>query len=660
VSDTTGRRYDLQRFDPIGGGTDVPPPPQVVRPAPQEDMLTRAWARRPGFRGWAGQCNHKAVGRRFIFTALTFFVIGGFMAVLLRVQLITPMNEFLGPQAFNELFTMHGTIMMFLFVVPILEGFAIYFLPLQLGARDMPMPRLNAFGYWAYLFGALFFISSFLFGQAPDGGWYAYTPFTGPRFSPDLGLDFWLLGVTFIEISGIIAAIEVIVLVLRSRAPGMTLSRMPIFGWASLITSLMIMAAFPPLVAASTMLELERKLGTAFYDPTGGGNPLLWQHLFWWFGHPEVYIQFIPALGLAATVIPIAARRALAGRAWIVASLVAIGILSFGLWVHHMFTVGIPLLALSFFSAASYMITIPTAIIIFLFIATLWRGAFQWNVPILWVIGFLVTFVNGGITGVMVATVPFNWQAHDTYFVVAHFHYVLFGGSVMPIFGALYLWLPKMTGRLLHRGLGLWSFWLTFTGFHLTFFVQHILGIMGMPRRLWTYEAGLGWTIWNQISSAGAFVSAVGIALSIINFLYFSKKGRPAGDDPWGGPTLEWATTSPPSGYNFRGIPDVRSGEPLWDEHPLYPEPPEEEVDWRDELINPEVMQREVLITTGIDARPEHIAVMPGYSIQPLMNAFFISVFLLGVLLDLVSVITIGIAGIAFTWIAWLWPTRLP
>jgi cytochrome c oxidase subunit I+III len=648
------------RFDPPGAGADEVPQTNIVRPAPDEDMLTQAWARRPGFRGWVGQCNHKAVGRRFIYTSLFYFVVGGILALAMRTQLAVPENAFLGPQTFNDFFSMHGTIMMFLFVVPMLEGLAIYFVPLQVGARDMPMPRLNAFGYWAYFFGGLFLISSFFFGQAPDGGWYAYVPFTGPEFSPDLRLDFWLLGVTFVEVSGVVAAIEVVVLILRSRAPGMTLSRLPAFSWASLVTSIMILAAFPPLIAASTMLEVERKLGTFFYNPEGGGDPLLWQHLFWWFGHPEVYIQFLPAVGIVATVIPVAARRGLAGRVWVIASIVAIGILSFGLWVHHMFTVGIAQLAMAFFSAASFMVAIPTGIIIFLFIATLWRGTFRWTVPLLFAVGFLVTFVNGGITGVMIAIIPFNWQVHDTYFIIAHFHYTLIGGSVLPIFAGLYYWLPKMTGRLLHRSMGIWSFWLMFIGFNVTFFFQHILGFLGMPRRIWTYEAGLGWETWNMVSSIGAFVLALGVAISILNFIWSSRRGRPAGDNPWGGDSFEWLTSSPPAGYNFRSTPDVRSAEPLWDPEPLYPPPPPEEAEWRRQLEEPEIMQREVLVTTGLDARPEHIAIMPGYSIWPFVLTVFISVFLTGVLLDSVLLLILGTIGMIWAWIAWLWPTRLP
>jgi heme/copper-type cytochrome/quinol oxidase subunit 1 len=392
-------------------------------PPTDVELLDHVWRSRPGFVGWLGQCNHKAVGRRFIFTAFAFLLLGGFLALVMRTQLAVPDNELVGPDGFNQLFTMHGTIMMFLFVVPMLEGFTIYVAPLALGARDMPMPRLNAFGYWVYLAGGIFLLSSFLVGSIPDSGWFAYVPLTGPDHAPGLNLDFWLLGVTMLEVSGIVAAIEVVTLVVRFRAPGMSLASMPIFVWASFIASLMILFAFPPLVAGTVLLELDRKLGTVFYDATAGGDPLLWQHLFWWFGHPEVYIQLIPALGMAASIVTVATRRRMAGRTAVIAALAAIGILSFGLWVHHMYATGIPLLATSLFTAASFMIAIPSGVIVMAFIGTMWWGRIRWNSQMLYVVAFVFVFVAGGITGVMVAMVPFDWQAHDTYFVVAAFPY---------------------------------------------------------------------------------------------------------------------------------------------------------------------------------------------------------------------------------------------
>jgi len=637
--------------------SEVPPQGVVRDETPDQDMLTRSWARHPGVLGWLGQCNHKAVGKRFVVTAFVFFLIGGILALLMRVQLGVPEAGFLGPEAYNAAFTMHGSIMMFLFAVPILEGLAIYFVPLMVGARDMPMPRLNAFGYWAYLFGGLFLLSSALVGAVPDRGWFAYVPLTGPEFSPGDNMDFWLLGVTFVEISGIVAAIEIIVLIARFRAPGMSLSRMPIFAWTALVTSLMILFAFPPLVAGSVMLELDRKIGTAFYDPALGGNPLLWQHVFWYFGHPEVYIQLLPGVGIVATAIETATKRSLVGRTLAIASIVAIGILSFGLWVHHMFAAGLPTLGMSFFTAASFMITVPTGVLIFSFIATLWPGGFRWTPALLWSMGFVVIFVLGGITGVMVASVPFNWQIHDTFFVVGHFHYVLIGGVVFPIFAALHHWLPKLTGWAFSRSLAVWSFWLTFIGFNVTFFPHHQLGFMGMPRRVYTYPEQFGWGPLNLLSTVGAFVTALGVLLFVVSVAMAAVRREPAGDDPWGGGTLEWATTSPPPGYNFATIPAVRSATPLWDTaDPSYRsgEP------WQDEYENPDELVRVGLATTGLDAIPEQVVVLPGHSLWPLLLALFIAVALFGLLIDSGLIMVLGVLACVASGIGWLWPGRKP
>jgi hypothetical protein len=384
--------------------------------------------------------NHKQVGQRFIATAFVFFLVGGVQSLFMRYQLGSPESTFLDPETYNQLFTMHGTTMMFLFAVPIGEAFGIYFVPLMLGARDMPFPRLNAFGYWAYLFGGIFLYSSFLAGSVPDSGWYAYPPLSGPEYSPRSNLDFWLLGVTFVEVSGVIAAFEIVVLILRFRAPGMAISRMPLFVWSLLVTATMILVAFPPLIMGTVLLELDRKVGTGFYDPAVGGDPMLWQHIFWWFGHPEVYIILLPAIGIVSAILPVFTRTRIVGYTFIAAATVAIGILSFGVWVHHMFTTGINLLGLTFFTAGSLLITIPGGVQIFAFIATLWRGRPVFKPPLLHVIGFLVVFVFGGLSGVMVASVPFDWQAHDTYFVVAHFHYVLIGGVLFPVLAGLTYW----------------------------------------------------------------------------------------------------------------------------------------------------------------------------------------------------------------------------
>jgi cytochrome c oxidase subunit I+III len=621
---------------------------------PDAAELDRTWDRQPGIAGWLGQCNHKTVGLRFIVTSLAMFLIAGALALAMRAQLAVPEAQVLTPEVYNQFFTMHGTMMLFLFAVPMLEGLAIYFLPLQLGARDMPMPRLNAFGYWAYFGGALLLLSSFAFGVAPDGGWYAYVPLTTGEFSTGLNLDFWLLGVTFVEISAIVAAIEILVLVIRSRAPGMTLAKMPIFAWANAVTSMMILVAFPPLIAATLLLEVERKVGTAFYDPSRGGDPLLWQHLFWWFGHPEVYIQLLPALGILASVITVGTRRRMPLRWLVVASLVVIAIVSFGLWVHHMFTTGIPHLALQFFSAASFMIAIPSGVIVFAYIAAVWSGRITWSVPMLFAVGFLAIFVLGGITGVMIAVVAFNWQIHDTHFIVAHFHYVLVGGNVFPIFAGLYHWFPKVTGRHVSHRAGVWSFWMMFIGFNVTFMPLHILGFLGMPRRVWTYESGLGWGIWNMIASTGSGVMGLGVLVSIVAFAVAWRRGAAAEADPWDGGTLEWSTPSPVPNENFVVLPVVDDEEPRWSAgsrpHPIEAE------DWYGDLGRPPEGRREALLTSPVQAEPQAVVVLPGHSLWPLWLAVAIVIGLIGVLVDLYVLALLGLLGVIVTIVGWLWP----
>lgn len=518
--------------------------------------LTRIWATGPGWQRLAA-VNHSVVGRRFMVTAAVFFAIGGMLAMLIRAQLATPDSAFLGPAIYNQIFTMHGTIMMFLFAIPMLEGLALYLLPKMLGARDLAFPRLSAYGYWCYLFGGMILIGALLAGVAPQSGWFMYTPLSSDVYSPGINADVWLLGVTFVEISALTMAVELTVSILKLRAPGMTLARMPIFAWYILVTALMMVVGFPPLILGSILLEMERAFGLPFFDPERGGDPLLWQHLFWLFGHPEVYIIFLPAAGAMSTIIPTFAQRPLVGYRAVVASIIVMAFLSFGIWVHHMFTTGIPHLALAFFSLGSALVAVPTAVQLFAWLATLAHGQPRWDVPMLYIFGFIVIFVCGGLTGVMLAMVPFNWQAHDSYFVIAHFHYVLVGGFVFPILAALYYWMPHVTGRLSVHRLSVPAFWLIFAGFNVTFLTMHLTGLKGMPRRVYTYLGHEGWTTLNLLSSVGSFVLTMGFALIAIDILLQRRFGPRFRRNPWQAGTLEWATPTPPAAYGFASLPRI-------------------------------------------------------------------------------------------------------
>ncbi|MGY2002470.1 cytochrome c oxidase subunit I [Blastococcus sp. SYSU DS1024] len=622
------------------------------RPA-TEDRLAATWATPPGLAGWFTALNHKQVGQRFLITAFVFFGLGGIQSVLMRWQLGSAESTFLDAQTYNELFTMHGTTMMFLFAVPVGEAFAMYFLPLMLGTRDLPFPRLTAFGWYIYVLGGIFLYSSFLFGQVPDGGWFAYTPLTGPEYSPSSSIDFWLLGVTFVEIATIAGAIELVVLILRYRAPGMKISQMPLLAWNVLVTGIAVIFAFPPLVVASVLLELDRKVGTHFYDPAAGGESLLWQHLFWFFGHPEVYIILLPGLGIVSTIVPVFARSRIVGYSLIAVSTVAIGILSFGVWVHHMFVTGIPQLGLAFFSVASLFIPIPSAIQVSAWIATIWQGRAVWKTPMMYVVGFIVIFVLGGVTGVMVASVPFDQQAHDSYFVVAHFHYVLIGGILFPVLAAVHFWMPKMSGRLLDERIGKTAFWLTFVGFNVTFFPLHITGLQGMPRRLYTYAESTGWELTQAIATAGTVVLTLGLLMTLGNVVLSARYGERAGDDPWGGETLDWYATSPPPAYNFRGIPEIASRSPLWDTRPFKPK--YDPATWQDELREPRAPVRQVVLTSILDAAPEELVTLPQKSWWPLLMASALTVALIGTMIDVYPVALTGVLAAVVTGVAWVW-----
>ncbi|TAK35185.1 MAG: cytochrome c oxidase subunit I [Chloroflexota bacterium] len=526
-----------------------------------------------GFLSWIATTDHKRIGSLYMVTAFAFLLAGVVEAMLMRVQLATSRSTFLGPEAYNQIFTMHGTTMIFLFVMPFFTGMANYMVPLMIGARDMSFPRLNAFGYWVFLFGGLFMYSSFLLGAAPNAGWFAYAPLTELKFSPGLNMDFWALAILLLGISSTAGAINFVVTITSLRSHGMTFNLMPLFVWAMLVTSLIIIFAFPSITVAALLLLIDRNLGASFYIAAGGGDPILWQHLFWAFGHPEVYILILPAFGIISEVLPPFSRKPIFGYPFIAWSTVAIGFLSFTVWAHHMFAVGLPVVVQAFFAATSFAIAVPTGVKIFNWLGTIWRGNLILKPPMLFALGFIGQFVVGGITGVFVATVPFDWQVTDSYFVPAHFHYVLFGGALFGLFAGLYYWMPKFTGRLLKDGLGTLHFWLTFIGFNLTFFPMHIMGLLGMPRRVYTYAPGLGWDTPNFISTIGGFIIALSVIVFLWNFFASVRNGQVAGDDPWDAWTLEWSTSSPPPPHNFERLPEVRSRRPLWDQkHPETPD----------------------------------------------------------------------------------------
>ena len=534
----------------------IEPPSEGVKALRLHRQLAAIWATGPGMQRLAA-VNHSVIGMRMMITSFVFFAIAGVLGMLTRVQLATPHAAFMDAETYNQVFTMHGSMMLFLFAIPMVESFAVYLTPKILGTRDFAFPRLTAYGYWCYLLGGTILTVSLLARVAPDGGWFMYTPLSSNVYTPGLNADVWLLGVTFVEISALSLAMEIVVSILKMRAPGMSLDRMPIFGWYILVTAMMMIVAFPPLILGSILLEVERAFGLPFFDPRRGGDPLLWQHLFWLFGHPDVYIIFLPMAGVLSTIIPVFANRPLVGYRAIVVAIIALAFLSFGIWVHHMFTVSIPHLALAFFSAGSAIVAVPTAVQFFAWLATLSHGRPRWDVPMLYVFGFFFVFTAGGLTGVMLAMVPFDWQAHDTYFVVAHMHYVVAGALAFPMLAAFYYWLPLLTGRTAVHRLSVPAFWLVFIGFNMTFFMMHLTGLLGMPRRVFTYRGDEGWNGLNLLSSVGGFVMTIGFALVAIDVIVQLRYGRRVRRNPWGSPTLEWAMPIPPAPYAFASIPHV-------------------------------------------------------------------------------------------------------
>ncbi|MDX2201261.1 MAG: cytochrome c oxidase subunit I [Hyphomicrobiaceae bacterium] len=617
--------------------------------------LSRIWASEPGWKGYLTTVNHNDLGRMFLVVAAFFFLVGGVLAMLIRAQLATPHSAFVGPAAYNQLFTMHGTVMMFLFAIPLFEGTAVYLLPKLLGTRDLAFPRLTAYGFWCYVFGGSMLIFAMLAGLAPDSGWFMYPPLSSVIHSPGINSDFWLIGITFVEVSAIAAAVEIIVSILKFRAPGMSLDRLPIFAWYALVTALMIIMAFPPLILGSILLELERAFGYPFFQVDRGGDALLWQHLFWLFGHPEVYIIFLPAAGVVSTVLPVMAQTTLLGYRWVVAAAVAVAFLSFGLWVHHMFATGIPHIGLAFFSAASTLVAVPTGIQIFAWIGTLWKGKPQLALPMYYILAFFVTFVIGGLTGVMVAIVPFDLQAHDTAFVTAHLHYVLVGGFVFPLLAGLYYWLPQITGRNRYFRVGELAFWLIVLGFHGTFLAMHWVGLLGQRRRISTYPADSGWETINLVSSIGGFVMAIGFAMVLIDIVLHTTLAIRGSRNPWRAGTLEWAMPTPPAPYNFASLPQVSHRDPL------HADPTVAVRIARGEgfLGEPRGDLRETLMVDAASGRPEAHVVFPGNSMLPITLSAVTGLAFIGVLAKLYWLVPLALSGVVALGCRWALSQRL-
>ncbi|HEY7164512.1 MAG TPA: cytochrome c oxidase subunit I [Candidatus Binatia bacterium] len=642
------RRWKREEvFEPFAV-PDVSDNSEAVAEEEFRNELEEVWAPPRGFIGWFKNVYHKPISLRMIITAGIFFVLAGILALLMRIQLAVPENTFLGPDLYDQIFTVHGSTMMFLFAVPVMQAMGLYLVPLMIGTRNVAFPRLNTYGFYTYVIGGLMMWVAFLLNVGPDTGWFSYVPLSGPEYSPGKRVDIWAQLVTFTELAALVAAVETIVTTFKMRAPGMSLNRIPIFVWAMLVTSFMVIFAMPAVMVASGILAMDRLVDTHFFNLAKGGDALLWQHLFWFFGHPEVYIIFIPATGIVSTIITTFSRRPIFGYTAIVLSLISTAFLGFGLWVHHMFATGIPQLGQSFFTAASMIIAIPTGIQIFCWIATLWTGRVVVRTPLLFVGGFIATFVLGGLTGVMLASIPFDLQVHDTFFVVAHFHYVLIGGAVFPLLGGFYYWFPKMTGRMPDERIGRLNFWLVFIGFHLTFFPMHQLGLGGMPRRIYTYLPETGWGNLNFVATIGAGILGLGFLIFLVNIVKSLRNGAKAGANPWRADTLEWSVQSPPPSYNFLYLPTVNSRNPLWTELPDQPVV----TGMRSDI-------REVLITNLLDASPDHRHLLDGPAISPFLTAVATGI---GIITALFTPWGIVVAAVllAITLTIWFWPQNQP
>jgi len=594
----------------------------VTEPGLQRvERLGRIWVEPRGLLGWLRTTDHKRIGLLYFFTTLAFFGAGGIEALLMRTQLAQPNEKVLSPETYDQLMTMHGVTMIFLFVIPMTTGaFGNYLIPLMIGARDMAFPRMNALSYWLFLASGLFMYASVFMHVAPNAGWFDYVPLALKEFNPGRNIDFYALGLIFNAVSSTAAAINFIVTIFKLRAPGMSINRMPLFCFAMLAVSLSLIFALPSLTIDLVYLELQRNLGFHFFDVAHGGDALLWQHLFWLFGHPEVYIIILPAFGIATSIIPTFSKRKMIAFPLVALAELLVAFIGFGVWAHHMFATGLPTITLVFFAAASMMVVIPSSIQVFAWTVTVALGRPEFRAPLLFIGGFIVFFVLGGLTGIMFAAIPFDQATTDTYFVVAHFHFIIFGAAVFPILGGMYYWFPKVTGRLYHERAAQASFWLTFLGTSLTFFPMHIVGLLGMPRRVYTYDSGLGWDAYNLSETIGAFLLTAGLLLIFGNLLWSRFRGPVAGSDPFFGGTLEWATTSPPPHYNFAVIPKVTSPYPNWDREDRAEDPPRLELG--DLTLEG---GHETPASTVVDGQLDEILEMPSESVWPITLAICVT-----------------------------------
>lgn len=617
------------------------------------ETLRQNWEGKTGLAGWLSTVDHKEIGKRYVVTAFFFLIVGGLEALLIRLQLAGPGEKLLTPEQYNQLFTMHGVTMIFLYALPMLSGFSNYLWPLMLGSRDMAFPRLNALSYWVYLFAGLFLYSSFVMGKAPDDGWFNYVPYSSKMFDPGINIDIYALSMIFLGFSTTVGSINFVVTLARTRAPGMSIVRVPILVWGTLTASVGNLLAVPAVSLAFLMLWMDRQLNTHFFDNTAGGQPLLWQHLFWMFGHPWVYALVLPAMGIVSDALPTFCRRPLVGYTAVALSTVTTMVLGFGVWLHHMFATGLPLLSLSYFSAASMTIVIPSSVAVFAWVATIWTGRPVFTTAFLFFAGFVLLFVIGGVSGFMTAAVPLDWQLNNTYFIVAHLHYVLIGINVFPVIGGLHYWFPKVTGRLMDETLGKWSFWIMFIGFNVAFFPMHILGLEGMPRRIYTYADQLGWSTSNLVVSIGAFAFALGILLFLINFCVSAKRGVRAAENPWDAPSLEWTTASPPPVYNFAVIPVVASRYPLWEDRLR-------EKNDRSSINTGLLLDqgRETMGSSTLDAEADVILEMPGDSYLPFVLTLGMTAFFISLLLHSWWGGGAAVFAMLLTSVLWLWPQR--